>query len=446
MAIELMTEDELTFIRRSDASEDFEKMIKNIEEFRNIKKRVNKKGNLRAMKEEENPEEEPDEECEEEFDRWAQDPTVTKDQLLAAIGKGNGKGGKFSFRGKGGGKGKGQRPYKPLQPNPSAPTGARTETRSCYNCGEVGHLGKDCPLPDKRKAKPAGQRGTAKSLSEQDADGFTSKGRLCLAREPRARGRLCMLKKKETFEDLNRFDCLKPECANECGSREEDPTASCDEEDCYPEPNTGATKSKKKRMKRIFRKSQRQMHREAKDALVLTRDEQSTSREPKRVIEKDSIPKVEGAEIPEIPIPDPSFQRPSRNPRVRAKVQGSKFMTSHCNHECECEERVEAQEDSEDETEAPGLEDSDDEEDIPQTSDEMFSPKQLARRELRLQKESHHQALHDLYIAMLEREATGPDGSSDDSPHTTDDARRDQLLTNKTPKEGPGETHHSVER
>ena len=133
MAIELMTEDELTFIRRSDASEDFEKMIKTIEELRNIKKSVNKKGNLRAMREEEDPEEEPDEECEEDFDRWAQDPSVSKEQLLAAIGKGSGKGGKFRFREKGGGKGNGPKTGKPAQPSPSAPTGARIETRSRYN-------------------------------------------------------------------------------------------------------------------------------------------------------------------------------------------------------------------------------------------------------------------------------------------------------------------------
>ena len=35
------------------------------------------------------------------------------------------------------------------------------EKRKCYNCGQVGHLGKDCPLPDKRKNKDAGGGGNA---------------------------------------------------------------------------------------------------------------------------------------------------------------------------------------------------------------------------------------------------------------------------------------------
>ena len=109
------------------------------------------------------------------------------------------------------------------------------------------------------------------------------------------------------------------------------------------------------------------MHKEAKDALRQTRDEQLTSREPKRVIEKDSIPKVEDTEVPEVLIPDPSFQRPGRNSMATANVQGPGVMLSLCDHECECKEHVDAPADSEDESEAPGLEDSDDE---PQVIDE----------------------------------------------------------------------------
>ena len=72
-----------------------------------------------------------------------------------------------------------------------AQTGA--ETRQCYNCGEYGHLGKDCRHPDRRKAagaaarsleETASQSGSARSLSTQlSASAQGGMRRLCTMRD-----------------------------------------------------------------------------------------------------------------------------------------------------------------------------------------------------------------------------------------------------------------------
>ena len=82
---------------------------------------------------------------------------------LAALGKGkgkNGKGkgkfGKGKGKGKDGGKGigKGKGKDKGWSAAAAPPTGAGkgADDRMCYNCWEWGHIGKDCPQPDRRKA------------------------------------------------------------------------------------------------------------------------------------------------------------------------------------------------------------------------------------------------------------------------------------------------------
>ena len=77
-----------------------------------------------------------------------------------AKGKGKGNKGKRK-KGKGKGKGKGK-DGKGKPPGKTAPgDGARSESRQCFKCWEYGHLGKDCPLPDRRKS--------AKLLEESSA-------------------------------------------------------------------------------------------------------------------------------------------------------------------------------------------------------------------------------------------------------------------------------------
>ena len=82
---------------------------------------------------------------------------------LAALGKGKGGKGKGKFgKGKGKGKGtdggkgvgKGKGKDKGWGAAAAPPTGAGkgADDRMCYNCWEWGHIGKDCPQPDRRKA------------------------------------------------------------------------------------------------------------------------------------------------------------------------------------------------------------------------------------------------------------------------------------------------------
>ena len=118
----------------------------------------------------------------EEWAIWEREVVAEEGKLqeqLNALGKGRGKGGK---KGK---KGKWDRGRSPA---PTRATGAAyVETRSCNNCGVKGHLGRDCPLPDKRLAK-----GTAKILTEA-ADGAAMK----------PRGRICDVFSKQLRKELD---------------------------------------------------------------------------------------------------------------------------------------------------------------------------------------------------------------------------------------------------
>ena len=116
------------------------------------------------------------------------DPAVPRDQLLAALGKGGGKGAApgarpFRFSPKPGAKTSSQQQHQQQQQQvrPSqtgaTTTGARTETRRCYNCGEAGHIGKDCSKPDRRLLKQDGPHARPKGLRALTAtgdDGFTA--------------------------------------------------------------------------------------------------------------------------------------------------------------------------------------------------------------------------------------------------------------------------------
>ena len=76
------------------------------------------------------------------------------DAINAKGGKG-GKGGKAKGKGKNKGKlgkGKGKDTAQAYRPPTQSQSGAQVETHQCYNCGEVGHLGKDCRHPDRRKS------------------------------------------------------------------------------------------------------------------------------------------------------------------------------------------------------------------------------------------------------------------------------------------------------
>jgi hypothetical protein len=74
-------------------------------------------------------------------------------------GKGKGKTAKGKGKGKDGGKGKGRGKGKDGGKGnggisaATSPTGGKgADDRMCYNCWEYGHIGKDCPIPDGRKA------------------------------------------------------------------------------------------------------------------------------------------------------------------------------------------------------------------------------------------------------------------------------------------------------
>ena len=95
MMVELMDASMLTFVRQQGASGDLDKMEAAIKELRTINKSVGARANLKKIQEREPEpfdEETQEQEDEEAFQEWASDPSISKDRLLAAIGKGSGKG------------------------------------------------------------------------------------------------------------------------------------------------------------------------------------------------------------------------------------------------------------------------------------------------------------------------------------------------------------------
>ena len=96
MLITLLDGEILQFVRMKHASGDFEKMVSAIEEFRLIKKSATGKGALRQMRDQDEPDET------EANEQWVQDAAAelgtAPETLLAAIGKGGGKGQRPQFR------------------------------------------------------------------------------------------------------------------------------------------------------------------------------------------------------------------------------------------------------------------------------------------------------------------------------------------------------------
>ena len=99
MLITLLDGEALQFVRMKQASGDFEKMVAALEEFRLIKKSSGGNGTLRQMRGYDAEADEPPPEVDE---QWAKDAAselgTTPETLLAAIGKGGGKGQRPPFR------------------------------------------------------------------------------------------------------------------------------------------------------------------------------------------------------------------------------------------------------------------------------------------------------------------------------------------------------------
>ena len=196
MVVKTMDQETLEHVTRAGAQQDLHKMLKAVKEFRLIKRTTAKSRTLKQMKELET-EDEPDDEATQtpsnDFQTWAQHPDTTKSDVLAAMkGKGFGRGrqpiGKGGGRGRSAGATTSNRNGQPQGATPKQPTGPqRVETRDCYNCGEKGHLGKDCPLPDKRLLKQPG-RASAKVLQQPDSEGFAPPPRLAAVQARRLRG------------------------------------------------------------------------------------------------------------------------------------------------------------------------------------------------------------------------------------------------------------------
>ena len=90
---------------------------------------------------------------------WSEDAGQLAAMGGKSKGKGKGKTGKGKGKGKDGGKGKGKGKGKDGGKGnggtsaATSPTGGKgADDRMCYNCCEYGHIGKDCPIPDRRKA------------------------------------------------------------------------------------------------------------------------------------------------------------------------------------------------------------------------------------------------------------------------------------------------------
>ena len=118
-------------------------------------------------------------------------------QLAAFKGKGQkGKGGKGQ-KGKGkqkGGGNPGTRYGAPPSP-PAAPgKSGQAEARQCFNCWEYGHIGANCPAPDRRKKalKSAEERSETRSEPGSEASAALGSAKMLAARP----GRLAMFTSK----------------------------------------------------------------------------------------------------------------------------------------------------------------------------------------------------------------------------------------------------------
>ena len=173
-------------------------------------------------------------------------------ELLAAIGRGSGRGQGAEARehppkwgtgekanGKGNGKG-----AKPPEPDPKqGPQGARDMSRTrCFNCDELGHIGRHCPKPDRRKLRP--QR-TAKAL--------------------KGLNRLCFMQHKRIiFDNLNQFQALaedRHELEHFDSTENEGPGIS----EFPVVADIPEVKTEKMRMPELSRKTQKERRREMKE-------------------------------------------------------------------------------------------------------------------------------------------------------------------------------------
>ena len=475
MMVSLMDGDMLTFVRHENASGDLDKMEACIKELRQIKKSVGARPNLRQFVERqpEAEEEEPQEE-DEDFEEWASDPATTKDQLLAAIGKGGGKGGRPPPRFGNGRKGQQQRTATAKRPTgpvpPSAPGDNKTEKRKCFNCGEIGHIGKDCPLPDRRltdgKKSSKPQQGSAKSLV--DAEGFQT-----VAKGPRQR--LCMMKTRAGLKPMssktNRFTLLRPsedatcgECACDDGVNQESVHVSTAQEfvmdiEMFPSASKHESKSNRAKMPAISKKKPQRTRFSRPDQTRVLKDRTERTAREKGIDYKDHQ-KIE----PPPEVPDSSFQRPIKtSARSRVSRFGSGKSRMQCQDNCDCTEspaqvraldaELDAQDSQDDDDDdvatPPGLADSDSEDEIPDTPDHVLSAKQLdARikrrereemRELRRAREKRIDAENEQYCHQ------DLHGSSVDLPLTADDARHGRLYHEDNPRVDRGETHHTAD-
>ena len=459
MMIELMNGEMLTFVRQQNASGDLDKMESAIKELRQINRSVGAKSNLRQMNERSTESDEGDAaaaEDEENFNEWAASPDTSKDQILAAIGKGSGKGNRPRFvpRRNGAQPKTPAAEWKPRPPAAITDGSRQVETRRCYNCDKQGHLGKDCPMPDRRLDKDRVKKvtgGSAKTLAQApDSEGFLTvsagiRPKLCMMRSPVGRATNAFAALRSEDKSDNELEC--PESVNRSMA------TNLSDDTSFPMIMPEKVSRARKRMKKIG-KTQTQRER---------RSNVSLKQSALQAVEK-TKKDVDPVEIP----PPPKSVR-SRIPRRRNVVRfADRSRLNVCrDEECECEDEpqgasqneipaghffdgpISSEDESDDDGEgAPMLADSDDEEDILDVSDSRLSPKQLERRETRKEREKHARIRRE----QLERDRpaaaarnTDPNGSSADLPLTADDARHDRLYTHETPRVGQGETHQSAE-
>ena len=305
--------------------------------------------------------------------------------MLAAIGKGAGRGqgnqGRQPNRwgrngGKGGGRGgrggntgsKGaatsgapaakQTPSKPFENR------GKVESRQCYNCLEYGHIGRDCPQPDKRKAKTAvasgGVAGAAKMLTQAGLP------RLCYVKEkPNP-------KEKPRYEHKNKFDELRnyEDEDNNNNEREHlESTALVLDDKDFPTPGNGWTMvTKKRRMMKISKSSQQARKRELAEINKVVKYIMSP-KVPLRKTESENEKKAPNA-VPPPPTPNAESRRTAKERRTARRK--TRTTSSRCNGDCDCEDPPHGLVDSsDDEEEVPKTttaeqDSSDDEEDTPE--------------------------------------------------------------------------------